>query len=262
MRTENEETQGAWDRNAGFWNEKMGEGNDFVEILIWPATERLLALCPGERVLDIACGNGLTSRRLAQSGAHVVAFDFSNEMIAIARSRAASENIEYLVLDATDQRAIEALGERSFDAALCNMALMDIANIDPLMTALAKLLRPGARFVFSITHPCFNNPASIKIAESEDRGEAIIKTYSVRVSRYMTPYTQAGIAIVGQPVPHLYFHRSFGELLRPAFENGFVVDGFDERAFPGDHERDGSETSWNGRFSEIPPVVVVRLRKQ
>jgi hypothetical protein len=41
----------------------MGEGNDFVEVLIWPATERLLDITSGDRVLDIACGNGLTSRQ-------------------------------------------------------------------------------------------------------------------------------------------------------------------------------------------------------
>jgi hypothetical protein len=35
----------------------MGEGNDFIEVLIWPDTQRLLALQPDERVLDIVCGN-------------------------------------------------------------------------------------------------------------------------------------------------------------------------------------------------------------
>ena len=63
-RRANEETRDVWNHNADFWDERMGEGNDFVEVLIWPATERLLELRPGERVLDIACGNGLTSRRL------------------------------------------------------------------------------------------------------------------------------------------------------------------------------------------------------
>ena len=64
-RSPNEQTRAVWDDNATLWDEGMGEGNDFVEVLIWPATERLLALQPGERVLDIACGNGLYSRRLA-----------------------------------------------------------------------------------------------------------------------------------------------------------------------------------------------------
>jgi hypothetical protein len=55
---ENENTQAkdAWDRNAEFWNERMGEGNDFFNILLWPAVERLLKPQPGERLLDVACG--------------------------------------------------------------------------------------------------------------------------------------------------------------------------------------------------------------
>jgi hypothetical protein len=33
-----EETREAWEQNAAFWDERIGEGNDFVELLIWPAT--------------------------------------------------------------------------------------------------------------------------------------------------------------------------------------------------------------------------------
>jgi hypothetical protein len=160
-----------------------------------------------------------------------------------------------------NRRAIEPLGAGNFDAALCNMALMDIAEIDSLMMAIAVVLHPAGRFIFSILHPCFNNPSVVQTGELEDRGGTIVRTFSVKVSRYLTPYTQAGLAISGQPVPHLYFHRPLGEILRSAFEAGLVVDGFEEHAFPADHLESRFELSWNGRFSEIPPVLVVRLRK-
>lgn len=43
-----DETRQAWNRNAAYWDGRMGEGNDFVEVLSWPATERLLGACsPG-----------------------------------------------------------------------------------------------------------------------------------------------------------------------------------------------------------------------
>jgi SAM-dependent methyltransferase len=239
----------------------MGEGNDFVEVLIWPATERLLELQPGGRVLDIACGNGLTSRRLAAMGAEVVAFDFSEEMIAHARARKSDhdQRIQYLVLDATDRDALLGLDE-TFDAALCNMALFDMADIEPLMSVLPRLLRPGGRFVFSVLHPCFNGPHIAQVAEQSDEGGEFITNYAVKVFRYMTPCTARAAAMPGQPKPQLVFHRPLEVLLKAAFSVGFVLDGLEERAFPPDHPVGSNPLSWNGNYSEIPPVLVGRMR--
>lgn len=147
----------SWESNARFWDERMGEGNDFVNMLEWPAIERLLQPRKGERLLDIACGNGLTSRRLARTGADGLAFDFSETMIAIARERT-GEPVDYRVIDATDRQALLSLGEGSFDGALCNMGLMDMADIRPLMDSLAVLLRPQGRFVLSVMHPVLQQP--------------------------------------------------------------------------------------------------------
>ncbi len=258
----NEETRLAWDQNAAYWDERMGEGNDFVEVLTWPPTERMLDLKPGERVLDIACGNGLTSRRMAAMGADVVAVDFSREMLAHARRRTSehADRLTFKALDATDEAALLALGERQFDAALCAMALFDMAEIDPLMRSLPHLLRPGGRFVFSVLHPCFNNSHIVQMAEMEDREGEIVTVFSVKVSGYMTPGVAKGVATPGQPEPHLYFHRPLQVLLGAGFKAGFVLDALEERAFPADHPHTRSPLAWGGNFSEIPPVLVARLR--
>ena len=258
----NEETRRAWDENAAFWDERMGEGNDFVEVLTWPPTERMLALQPGERVLDIACGNGLTSRRMAAMGAEVVATDFSEEMIAYARRRTTEYEgqLTFDVLDATDEAALLALGEDQFDAALCAMALFDMAEIDPLMRSLGRLLRPGGRFVFSVIHPCFNNAHVVQMAEMEDREGEIVTVYSVKISGYMTASVARGAAIAGQPKPQLYFHRPLQMLLSAGFRAGLVLDDLEERSFPAEHPTGRSPLAWGGNFSEIPPVLVARLR--
>src|SRR5919112_274011 len=73
----------AWEKKAAFWDERMGEGNAFQRVLIGPATERLLEVLPGETVLDVACGNGVFSRRLAELGARVVAVDFSEKFVEL-----------------------------------------------------------------------------------------------------------------------------------------------------------------------------------
>src|SRR5262252_9073635 len=89
--TDNVSVRDAWDTNARFWDER-----------IWPSIEKLLRPQPCERLLDVACGNGVTSRRLAQAGATVVACDFSKEMIRMAVDRGGAERVEYRVVDATD----------------------------------------------------------------------------------------------------------------------------------------------------------------
>jgi 2-polyprenyl-3-methyl-5-hydroxy-6-metoxy-1,4-benzoquinol methylase len=250
----------AWNTNARFWDERMGEGNDFFNVLVWPAVERLLRVQVGARILDVACGNGLTSRRLSDAGANVVAIDFSDELIAVAKGRSHGRNIDYRVIDATDHAALVELGLGMFDAALCNMALMDMADIRPLMKALAGLLCAGGAFVFSVLHPCFNNPSVVQMGEVEDQEGTFETTYSVKVSRYLTSFTRFGAAMHEQPVPHPCFHRSLGALIRPGLDVGFVLDALEECAFSPGHPAGTTALSWGGQFCEIPPVLVVRMR--
>jgi 2-polyprenyl-3-methyl-5-hydroxy-6-metoxy-1,4-benzoquinol methylase len=262
LRQANEQAREAWNQNAAFWDERMGEGNDWVEVLTWPATLRLLGLKPGERVLDIACGNGLTSRRLAAMGAKVLAFDFSPKMIAHAQQRTEqyAERIEYRVLDATDESALLELGEQRFDVAVCHMALFDMAEVAPLIRALARMLCSGGRFVFSVLHPCFNSAHIVQVAEQEDADGDIVTRYGIKVYTYITPTIARGAAIAGQPRPHLYFHRPLQALLSACFDAGFVLDGLEEPTFPPDHPSGRNPLSFGANLHEIPPVLVARVR--
>lgn len=231
-----------------------------MNILCWPSLVSLLSPQPGQHILDIACGNGLTSRRLAALGAQVTAFDFSANLIEKAKSREnPSSLIEYRVIDATDERQLFSLGEDSFNSALSNMALFDMADIETLFRTLPNLLKPDGTFVFSLTHPAFNNASSMHMMEEFDDGE--IKTiYSVKTSRYMTHYHARGLALLSQPQPQMYFERPLQYYLNLGFQNGFVLDGFEERAFPPEHPQT-SPLGWGSKFSEIPPVLIARLRK-
>ena len=259
----NEMARHAWEANAAYWDAYMGvEGNDFVNKLVWPATARLLDLQPDERVIDVACGNGLYALRMADLGAKVVGFDFSVELIAQATRRSADygSRIAYHVVNATNLNALLAMGEHQFDAAVCNMALFDMADIGPLAVGLSRLLRPGGRFVFSVMHPCFNGSHSKFLIEAGDDGTDFVSRYYLKLSSYLTPFTERGIALRGQPEPQLYFHRPLHELLSPFLRSGFVLDALEEAAFPSDHQRE-KVASWSGNYSEFPPVLIGRLQR-
>jgi len=96
---------------------------------------------------------------MADLGARVIGIDASERMIANAgrRSKGYENRIEYQVTDCTDLRKLTTLGERRFDHVVCTMALMDMSEIDTLISAAAKLLKTGGDFVFSLCHPCFNS---------------------------------------------------------------------------------------------------------
>ena len=93
------------------------------------------AIKQGGQVLEVACGNGYFARRMVGLGTgHVVASDFSEKFLEIARDKTAKagldDKIEFHKVDATDESALLRLGEGRFDAAVANMALMDMAEIE------------------------------------------------------------------------------------------------------------------------------------
>ena len=254
------ENRRIWDANARWWDDRIGDGNEFQTVLIEPATERLLEVVRGDRILDVACGAGRFARRLAALGASVVAFDYSQEFIARARERATSgEAIEYHVLDAASADLPAALGADRFDKAVCTMALMDMPEIRSLFSALPRLLTRGGRFVFSITHPCFHSAAIQRFTEisEEETGRHVVRS-GVRVTSYLSPSARKTEGIIGQPEAQWFFHRSISVLFQAGFDAGFVVDGIEEPRFP-ETAVAKAGVRWHD-MPDIPPMMVVRMR--
>lgn len=255
-------TRRQWDQKAEFWDQLHGDdGNRFHRELVSPAVERLLALRPGEQVLDIACGSGVLARRLASLGANVTAADFSPALIerAKARKQVRGNPVAYQVVDATDEHALAALGEGAYSAVTCTMALMDMPEIAPLYRAVARLLKPGGRFVFATAHPAFNSNNPIFIAEMEDKDGRLERVNALKIKAYLDVPPALAVGAVGEPSSHTYYHRPLSELLGEAFKAGLVLDALEEPAFSPPPGEPLQPLSWYG-FPQIPPLIAGRMR--
>ena len=88
MQYSKEESKAIWNQNAEFWDCAMGdESNDFHREVVRPKVTELLNPDPTDYILDIACGNGNYSAYLAEKAVSVLAFDYSEKMVELAKKR-------------------------------------------------------------------------------------------------------------------------------------------------------------------------------
>jgi SAM-dependent methyltransferase len=230
-------THGAFLGDAGFiWSP---EG-------VTEAEARVLGDVAGRDVLEIGCGAGQCARWLNTQGARAVGIDLSFRQLQHSRRLDAETGVPVPVVCATATAL--PIADGSFDVAFSAFgALQFVHDAATAVAEVARVLRPGGRFAFSVTHP-------VRWSMPDDPSEEGLKVTSSYWDR--TPYVEQDADGVVTYVEH---HRTLGDWVRILAASGFLLEDLVEPEWPEGHDR-----VWGGwgpvRGALIPGTAIFSAR--
>lgn len=239
-----------WDANA---QEYLADHGQFLgpADFVWcpeglrEADAHLLGDVAGARVLEVGAGAAQCSRWLAGQGAHAVASDVSWQMLRAGRryDDDAGVRVPAVVADARELPFADA----SFDLVFTAFgAIPFVPDADRVHAEAARVLRPGGRWAFAVTHP-------IRWAFPDDpEGLTAVRSYFDR-----SPYVE--LTATGR-VLYAEYHRTFGDHVADVVAAGLVLDRVVEPPWPPGHDR-----TWGGwgpvRGALLPGTAVFVAHK-
>ncbi|MBO0900236.1 class I SAM-dependent methyltransferase [Cellulomonas sp. zg-ZUI22] len=245
--------RGWWDANAQEYLDEHGAFLGPADLLWCPEGLResdahLLGDVRGARVLELGAGAAQGTRWLrTQADADGVATDVSAGMLAAARRLDAQTGTRTPLVQA-DARALP-FASASFDVAFTAFgALPFVPDAARVHAEVARVLRPGGRWVFSVTHP-------VRWAFPDDPGEGGLTATRSYFDR--RPYVEQ--AADGR-VLYAEYHRTLADHVGDVVGAGLVVDGLLEPEWPAGHHR-----VWGGwgpvRGARLPGTLIVRAHR-
>jgi ubiquinone/menaquinone biosynthesis C-methylase UbiE len=246
-----------WGHVAQWYDQLVGDqGSDYQRHVVFPGLLAMLDPKQREKVLDIACGQGVLCRILHQHGCQVTGVDAAAELIDRAKNRS-HPGIDYRVGDAEQLEKI-GLAEASFDAAVCVLAIQNIPHIQPVFQGASHLLKHGGRFVIVMMHPAFRGP---KIAGWQwDDATQTQRRWS---SHYLTPRKERIITHPGKATgEHTWtYHRPIQDYVRALAGAGLLVRDLQE--WPSHKSSDSGPRAAAENISrqEIPMFLAVEAVK-
>jgi 2-polyprenyl-3-methyl-5-hydroxy-6-metoxy-1,4-benzoquinol methylase len=150
MSDPDERIRRSWDVNADVWTAAVRAGAIASRRAATDdAVVAAVLACGGTRALDVGCGEGWLSRRLAEEGHDVTGIDASAALIERARQRGGAR---FICMSYDELAVAPARAGTGYDVAVCNFSLL-AAAIAPLLRALAVITKPGGRLVIQTVHP-------------------------------------------------------------------------------------------------------------
>jgi ubiquinone/menaquinone biosynthesis C-methylase UbiE len=199
----------------------------------------------GKSLCDLGCGDGHLVNTFSEAGADALGLDISQALLAIAR-----EQYPNCVFKHEDAQSLSSIRDGSFDILVSNFALMDIPDLQAVYQAVWRVLKPNGRFIFTLTHPCFQAPHSETLHEEGKFQGRLIKQYREEGAWKSTMST----GIRGRVGAN---HRHLSTYLNGLIQTGFSLVHFAEPFLPvADYESPTMQ-----EMSQIPSIFLVEAKK-
>ncbi|MEX2212524.1 MAG: class I SAM-dependent methyltransferase [Phycisphaeraceae bacterium] len=254
-----------WGPVAEWYDELVGdEGSEYHREVILPGVLRMLSIHKGERVLDVACGQGVLCRQLAAKGANVTGVDAARALIDLAKKRSAPRDeddptIDFRLLDVRTLVNVAEFKEQ-FHAAACILAIQNIDTLRPVFDGMAaSLVNDGAgRVVIVLNHPAYRSPQATSWGWDERA-----KVQYRRVDRYLLPRKHPIVTHPGKdPTRYTWsFHRPLGTYVKALRQAGLLVEAIEEWASHKHSDSGPRAKAENDARKEIPLFMAIKARK-
>ena len=245
--------RGWWDAEADEYQAEHGAFLGDADFVWCPeglreAEARLLGPVSGRRVLEVGCGAAPCARWLRSEGAEVVAFDLSRRQLEHVRAAEARTGIAVPYLQA-DVSALP-FADRSFDVACSAFgAIPFVVDSARAMREVARVLRPGGRWVFSVTHP-------IRWIFPDDPGPAGLAAVQSYFDR--SPYVERDER---GAVTYFEQHRTLGDRIAEIVGAGLTLTALIEPPWPDGHDQEwGQWSPLRGRLFPGTAIYVCERR--